>query len=409
MSSWRNDAVVAIMHADADALLIGGGPAGATLATLLARSGWSVLVLEKALFPRRKVCGEFVSAATLPLLRALGHENAFLDLAGPPVRRIGIQAYEAVTVAPVAAGPGAVWGRALAREWLDTMLLDGARRAGAEIIQPCRALAVVGENDAFLCEAVSPRQARYRLRARVVIAANGSWEQGGVSTNPPRAEATRGDLLAFKAHFRDCDLPADTMLLLAFPGGYGGLVHSSGGQVSLSCCIRRDTLQDRRAGVPQRAGEAVLAHILEHCRGARHTLDGAHRSGEWLSVGPIRPGARGLCRHGVLTVGNCAGEAHPIIAEGISMAMQGAWTLAQLLIAARDQAGRINVARIAHQYTCLWRRQFLPRLRQAELYAQLAMRPTLARLSAALLVRQPPLLNWCARASGKTTTVPAVL
>ena len=50
------------------------------------------------------------------------------------------------------------------------------------------------------------------------------------------------DLFAFKAHFRDSDLPAGLMPLLAFPGGYGGLVHSDAGRTSLSCCIRRDAL-----------------------------------------------------------------------------------------------------------------------------------------------------------------------
>ena len=48
-----------------DALIIGGGPAGATVALLLAKGGWSVAVTEKAAFPRRKVCGEFISATTL--------------------------------------------------------------------------------------------------------------------------------------------------------------------------------------------------------------------------------------------------------------------------------------------------------------------------------------------------------
>ncbi|HTJ02570.1 MAG TPA: FAD-dependent oxidoreductase, partial [Methylovirgula sp.] len=46
-----------------DAIVIGAGPAGATSALALARRGWSVALIEKTLFPRRKVCGEFISAS----------------------------------------------------------------------------------------------------------------------------------------------------------------------------------------------------------------------------------------------------------------------------------------------------------------------------------------------------------
>ena len=63
-----------------DAIVIGGGPAGSTAALLLARAGWSVALVERMAFPRRKVCGEFLSATNLPLLAELGVAAAFTEL-----------------------------------------------------------------------------------------------------------------------------------------------------------------------------------------------------------------------------------------------------------------------------------------------------------------------------------------
>src|SRR5665647_1807374 len=73
-----------------DALILGGGPSGATAAMLLARAGWSVGVLEQACFPRRKVCGEFLSATNAPLLQELGIADEFSAAAGPEVRDVGL-------------------------------------------------------------------------------------------------------------------------------------------------------------------------------------------------------------------------------------------------------------------------------------------------------------------------------
>jgi len=116
------------MHDAYDAIIVGGGPSGATSAVLLAKAGWRVAVVEKASFPRRKVCGEFISETTWPLLRQLGVAGPLLKIAGPRVRRIGIYAGEAMVTAELGSTTGRAQngGRAVGREQLDTLLLQRA-------------------------------------------------------------------------------------------------------------------------------------------------------------------------------------------------------------------------------------------------------------------------------------------
>src|SRR5262245_53673876 len=84
-----------------DALVIGGGPAGATTALLLAEAGWSVALVEQKQFPRRKVCGEYLSATNWPVLARLGVAEAFDGVAGPAVTETAIFARTSQYRAPL--------------------------------------------------------------------------------------------------------------------------------------------------------------------------------------------------------------------------------------------------------------------------------------------------------------------
>ena len=393
-----------------DAIILGGGPSGATAAVLLAQAGWRVAVVEKVRFPRRKVCGEFISETTWPLLRQLGVAQPLMEIAGPVVRRIGVYAGDAMVTAQLVSLTDRAEdsGRALGREHLDTLLLKRAAEAGAEVWQPYT-LSAFSENDAgYECTIVDKHSRETcALHARLIIAAHGSWEPGAMPTQDLRRAPRASDLFGFKAHFHNSTLPSDLMPLLAFPGGYGGMVHTDGGRVSLSCCIRRDQLQQCRQRSPHvKAGTAVLAHVGSSCMGVALALSAAALDGAWLSSGPLRTGIRTFGRDGIFAVGNAAAEAQPIIAEGISMAIQSATLLCGLLNARPEVRSDLFYSNqaleaIRRDYAMAWHGNFSRRMRMSALFAHVFMQPISTRIATGLLERFPQLLTEGTRWSGK--------
>ena len=117
-----------------DAIVIGGGPSGSTTALMLARAGWAVALVEKSQFPRPKVCGEFISASTFPLLAEFGLLDDVRGLAGPEIRRVDMfrSSGEAVSTSdmPVVSGHIGKWGRALGREHFRSSYARGCRQSG---------------------------------------------------------------------------------------------------------------------------------------------------------------------------------------------------------------------------------------------------------------------------------------
>ena len=386
------------------ALVIGAGPAGATSALMLARAGWPVAIVEKAAFPRRKVCGEFISASSLPLLHELGIAGEYLRLAGPPVHELGLYSRDTVLSAPMPTlhNGGEPYGRALGREHLDTLMLRAAVNASAHAWQPWTVKALARCADGCYAATLTAKHEVCTVRARIVIAAHGSWEHGALPTQAPAEKPRASDLFAFKAHFLGCRMPSALMPLLVFPGGYGGMVKSDGGRVTLSCCIRRDALAQCRDGRPRStAAQAVIAHIRGSCAGVEAALRDATLDGGWLAAGPIRPGIRTFRDDGIFAVGNAAGEAHPLVAEGISMAIQSAYLLCTRLTREGDAASAPRLQAIAQEYRRDWRRNFARRVHASALFAQIAVRPVTAGIATALLARAPSMLTLGAYIAGK--------
>jgi 2-polyprenyl-6-methoxyphenol hydroxylase-like FAD-dependent oxidoreductase len=412
---------------DADALVIGAGPAGAATAILLKMAGWRVILVEKSSYPRQKVCGECLSAASLALLDQLGVGAAVRDRAGPELHRVAWMSGDSILIADLPActeGPYR-YGRALGRDQLDAILVKRAIELGVMLIQPGKVRSVTGELGDFECDIILSVQGfaeTVRLqesvirRVPIVIDAHGSWENGPEGGPQPASLVPhRGsDLLGFKASFVNATLPQGLLPVLSFRGGYGGLVIAEDRRLTLAGCIRRDTLARwraaRRPGTP--AGAAFELYLRASCRGVRESLAGALRSGPWLSIGPLRPQIRLRKPHRLFSVGNAAGETHPLIGEGMSMAVQSAFLLASQL--APQPAHTIDATRaleIHRAYRSAWCKAFALRQRLAAIYAHIAMRPLLSLPATRLLRNCPQLLTAAAHLAGKArkAAAPSIL
>ncbi len=163
-----------------DAVIVGAGPAGSATAILLARAGHHVVLLDRHDFPRAKPCGDCLSAGATGILRRLGvlprvdaEHPAHLTgwrLIAPGGREFysGFQ-----DLAPGDPHPGTAL--ALPRERLDRILLDAARREGAEVRTGVRVTDLIrdGEGAIVGVRALNAGAEPRSIRSRLVVGADG--------------------------------------------------------------------------------------------------------------------------------------------------------------------------------------------------------------------------------------------
>ncbi|HEY5860448.1 MAG TPA: FAD-dependent oxidoreductase, partial [Actinomycetota bacterium] len=162
---------------ETDVLVVGGGPGGAAAGYHLARHGIDVTVVDKASFPREKVCGDGLTPRSVAAMLRMG-----IDTADPGFERVkGLRVHSRTTTIELPWPELSSWpdyGLVMPRSRFDSLLIERAQKAGARLMEQTEAVAPIMEGGWVVGADVRPAQDREaeptQIRARFVVAADGA-------------------------------------------------------------------------------------------------------------------------------------------------------------------------------------------------------------------------------------------
>ncbi|HJV72159.1 NAD(P)/FAD-dependent oxidoreductase [Ideonella sp.] len=321
-----------------DVLVIGGGPAGSTAATLLARQGRRVVVVDKAHHPRFHI-GESLLPSNVALFERLGLREE--------VERIGMPKWGIEFVSPEHAHHsflefGDAWDKSMPYAWqvrrseLDELMFRHAARAGAEAIEGCRVREVNFDADGADVLATLADGAERRWRARYVIDASGrdTLLAGQLGTKQKMAEHNSA---ALYGHFTGAErLPgkqAGNISIFWFRHGWFWFIPLADGATSVGAVCWPHYLKSRDKPLAEFFADTIaLCPELQQRLAGATLVDGAvHATGNYSYR------SRSCTGDHFALVGDAYAFVDPVFSSGVYLAMQGAFGVADLVAARLDR------------------------------------------------------------------------
>ena len=344
-----------------DVAIVGAGPAGSTSAIHLARGGLRVALVDRCVFPRDKPCAEYLSPAAEPLLLDLGIGD--LLEAARPHRLRGFRIFApdgGVCQGDFAAtrGPDGAslfeTGLVIPRSRLDFAILQGARRAGAEVFEGWRLGQIErlepdeGADGGWRLHPVGAGggsgETSEPIEARLLVAADGLHST--VARRLGLHAVSRPRKIALVAHMRGIAEVGDYGEMHVAGRRYVGVAPleapECGGLCNVAMVVDEARDGRRLAGKP----EAFLLDALQTFPALRDRLEALRVERHTLTVSRLSVRARRLSDAGLLLVGDATGYYDPFTGEGIYRALHSAGLATQVALPALA-AGDLSAGRLA--------------------------------------------------------------
>lgn len=300
-----------------DVLVVGAGPAGSIAALVLARAGVRVRLVDRAQFPRDKLCGDTLNPGTLSILDRLNVADVVRRRA-LPITGMHITGPGGALVS--ADYPEGFRGGALARRELDTLLVEAATAAGAtfEAGVVVRAPLMNADTSRVTGVRLAAGDSDHSLQARVVIAADGRHSTlafgMGLANYVPMPKRW-----AFGAYFIDVDGLSSRGEMHIRPDGYIGVAPLPSSVVNV-CVVRelKSMLRAQRVNI-----DDVVHQALRRDPILAERFSGARQVSAVTSLGPLAVDCRSAGCPGLLLAGDAAGFIDPMTGDGLRFAIRG--------------------------------------------------------------------------------------
>jgi flavin-dependent dehydrogenase len=313
-----------------DVLVVGGGPAGSSLAVELARRGVDVLLVDRARFPRPKPCAEYLSPEASRVLASMGalervERSGAAALAGVRVRAPNGLVIAGDFIAPHGFRAYSDRGLSVRREILDEILFDCARAAGARVVEGLRITDLVRDSSGRIVGAKSHGDGG-EIRARFTIAADGL--RSVVARRLGLAKTMRWPRrLALVTHYAGVRDVGEHGEMHVEHDGYVGIADVGHGATTVALVVPTS-----RAHHISRDREAFLDAWLVARPHLAARFARAERVSPVVVTGPFGSYSRRAWAPGAALVGDAADFFDPFTGEGIYAALHGGELLSDALV-----------------------------------------------------------------------------